>query len=358
VSRNAPSRLGFTSFVLCLLASNGLIAARGATDSALPSPKFARVVSVQDPEATEAFRARFDHVQRMVERGLTNLTHCSDVKAAWLSLLATQDVVGLKVYSLPGPYSGTRPAVVEVVLQGLLAAGLPPTNIIIWDRQSVDLRLAGFYDLAQRYGVRVQGSAQAGWDDKAFYEDPFMGNLVWGDLEFGKKGDSVGRKSFVSKLITHQLTKIINLSPLLNHNTAGVSGNLYSLASGSVDNFTRFEMRPDSLPVALPDIYGLQGIADRVVLNITDALICQYEGGERGLLHYSTMLNQLWFSRDPVALDVLALRELQKLRTETAAPPVKANEKIFQNAALDGVDLGIADPKRIQVEVIRMTNDE
>ena len=41
--------------------------------------------------------------------------------------------------------SGTRPAVVAAVIQGLLAAGLPPTNIVIWDKHTYDLRDAGYY---------------------------------------------------------------------------------------------------------------------------------------------------------------------------------------------------------------------
>ena len=66
-----------------------------------------------------------------------------------------------------------------------------------------------------------------------------------------------------------------------------------------------------------------------MVLNITDALICQYEGGERGLLHYSATLNELRFSRDPVALDVLSIQELDRQRQLAHAPAVKPNLKLY-----------------------------
>ena len=131
----------------------------------------------------------------MVNRAITNLTGKIGVKEAWLSLVSTQDVVGVKVYSVPGPNSGTRPAVAAAVVEGLLAAGLPPKHIILWDKQATDLRLAGYYDLAARYGVRVEGSAQAGYDEKVFYDTALLGNLVWGDFEFGQKGPGIGRKS-------------------------------------------------------------------------------------------------------------------------------------------------------------------
>lgn len=288
----------------------------------------------------------------MANRAITNLTRKATVADAWRSLVTTQDIVGIKVFSAPGPNSGTRPAVVAAVVEGLLAAGLPPTHIIVWDRHITDLRLAGFTELSDRYGIRIAGSAQAGWDEKAFYspDSPILGNLVWGDLEFGKKGDGVGRKSFVSNLVSRELTKIINITPLLNHNEAGVSGNLYSLATGSVDNLIRFESSPDALATAIPEIYSLPALSDHVVLNITDALICQYEGGERGLLHYSAILNQLRFSRDPVALDVLSIQELDRLRQNAHAPSVKPNLKLYSNAAL--LPLGVSDLKNIQVDTL------
>ena len=310
----------------------------------------AQVLTVLDPVATDAFVARTDIVRAMVDRGITNLTHKSSVAEAWLSLVSTQDVIGIKVYSLPGPNSGTRPAVVAGVVSGLLSAGISPKHIIIWDKQSTELRLAGYYDLAERFGVRAEGSAQAGYDLTNYYPSAIIGTLVWGDAEFGQKAAGVGRNSYVSKLVSRELTKIINIPPLLNHNMAGVSGNLYSLAVGSVDNFARFESDPGRLATAVPEIYALPSLSDRVVLNIVDALICQYEGGESARLHYSATLNQLRFSKDPVALDTLSLQELERQRDLAKAPAVKANSELFANAAL--LELGVNDPKRIQVERI------
>ncbi len=316
-----------------------------------PVGPHARIVAVQDPQATQAFQPRRDKVRAMVDRAITNLTGRATVPEAWRSLVRTQDIVGIKVFSSPGPNSGTRPAVVAAVVDGLLAAGLPPDHIIVWDRLASDLRLAGFFQLSKDCGIRVEGSADAGWDEKTSYDRALLGNLVFGDLEFGKNATGVGRKSFVSKLITRQITKIINVTPLLNHNVAGVCGNLYSLALGSVDNVLRFESDPDTLAEAVPEIYALEALGDHVVLNITDALICQYEGGERSLLHYSTALNELRFSTDPVALDVLSLQELDNQRQAAHAPPVKPDQKLYTVASL--LDLGVSDPKKILVERLK-----
>ncbi|TAK95028.1 MAG: DUF362 domain-containing protein, partial [Verrucomicrobia bacterium] len=219
------------------------LAAEPFTSSRPAGPK-ARVVIVEDREATDSFRARAERIPAMVERGVTNLTSKATSREAWLSLVSTQDVVGIKVYSVPGPNSGTRPAVARAVVESLLAAGLPPKQIIIWDKSERDLRRAGYFEIGDELGVRVEASASAGYDDASSYTNSIIGSLVWGDHEFELTGPDIGKRSFVSKLVSQQITKIISLAPLLNHNSAGVSGNLYGLAVGSVDNTMRFELDP------------------------------------------------------------------------------------------------------------------
>jgi hypothetical protein len=125
----------------------------------------------------------------------------------------------------------------------------------------------------------------------------------------------------VTKLVSKEITKIISVSPLLNHNTAGVSGNICSLALGSIDNSLRFEGDLTKLATALPEIYALPALGDHVALNIVDALVCQYQGEQFGFLHYSVALNQLRFSTDPVALDVLSIQELEKQRSHHGISP-------------------------------------
>src|SRR5205823_11657092 len=128
----------------------------------------ARVVIVRDAEATEAFQARPERVRAMVENGLTNVTHQGSGGAAWRSLVSTQDFLGLKVYSGPGPTSGTRPAVVAAVIETLLQAGIPTNHLLLWDKSAADLKASGFFELVARYGIAVRSSADAGYDPKTF----------------------------------------------------------------------------------------------------------------------------------------------------------------------------------------------
>jgi hypothetical protein len=317
------------------------------------SPTQARVVIVHDAAATESFMPRLEVVQGMVDRAMVHLAEKASVSEAWLSLVSTQDVVGIKVFSAPGPNSGTRPAVVEAVVRGLMAAGVPGRQIIIWDRLDSDLRLAGYFHLAERLGIRCEGSLRAGYNEEVFYDTPYLGSLIWSDLEFNKRGEGVARKSFVSKLVTGEITRIINIVPLLNHNDAGVSGTLYGMAMGSVDNTRRFDGNRSALARAVPEICALPVLYDHLALNIVDALVCQYEGSERGLLHYSTVLNELRFSRDPVASDVLSLKELDRQRRAAGASDLKPNRELYENASL--LELGVSDPSRIQIDRLKPT---
>jgi hypothetical protein len=327
-------------------------------------PTNARVVIVEDAKATEAFVTQPKIVQEMVRRGILRLTGKTSEALAWQSLVSKKDVVGLKVYAEPGPSSGTRPAVVEAVIQGLLASGLPGSNIIIWDKRLIDLRLAGFAALAQRYQARVAGSLDCGYDEKVFYDNTISGSLILGDLEFDRFGAKTGRKSYVSKLVTQSMTKIISISPLLNHNMAGVCGHLYSVAMGSIDNSTRFFDGFRVLADAVPEIYALPGeeragggrgpgpLGDRVVLCLTDALIGQYQGQQMSLLHYATELNQIWLSKDPVACDVLAAQELDRERLARNIALQGGNPQLYENAA--ELELGIDDPTRIAIDRIHI----
>lgn len=320
------------------------------TSAAAPaSGPSARVVIVQDPNAVVNYQPAASVVQAMMDRGITNFTGQANIAAAWRTLVSPKDVVGIKVFSAAGELGGTRPAVVEAVIHGLVDAGVSPRHIIIWDKRASDLRNAGYVKLAHLLSVRAEGAVETGYDPTNFYlpDSAIVGNLVYGDLEFGQKGDGIGRKSFVTKILSRQVTKIISIAPLLNQPDAGVCGHLYGLAFGSVDNTLRFANDPNRLSVAIPEINALPAVGDRVVLNITDALMGQYEGGASVLLHYSTVLNQLWFSKDPVALDTLAIKELDKERQAYGAYGFSPDLEIYTNATL--LQLGINDPSKIHV---------
>lgn len=348
MSRNAQIHFGL--FLLL-----GWLRPASAQDFLAPhtTNSAARIVIAQGENLLNQFLPDDERVAETFNLGLAQFTRSTNPADAWRSLVTTNDTVGIKVFSEPGPLTGTRPAVVRAVVQSLRAAGIPAEKIIVWDKHTADLRRAGFVELGKELGVSVLGAAESGYDTNVFYlpDSPVIGALIWGDVEFGNTNVGAGKKSFVAKLVSQRLTKIISVAPLINENDASVCGHFFSLALGSVDNTRRFEGSGERLATALPEIYALPAIGDRVVLNVTDALIGQHQGGPATYLQFSTVLQQLWFSRDPVALDTLALQELIRERRRHDAPMLPNNFQIYTNATL--LQLGISDPARILIEKVR-----
>lgn len=336
--------------VLLVWCESASAAASPATVSVRPqtAPR-ARVAIAEDLGSISAFSPDAERVGQLFNRALLTFTGKATSEAAWRGLISSNDIVGIKVVSGPGASSGTRPSVVAAILKGLIGSGHSRQKIVIWDKHRTDLARAGYLDLARRLGVEVVSSFEEGYDNDAFYDTALLGKLVWGDHDFGKNTDTAGRRSYVSRLITKRLTKIINVTPLLNHNLAGVSGSLYTLSMDSVDNTIRFESSPEHLAQAVPEIYALEALGDKVVLNVVDALICQYQGEERSHLHYSTMLGQIRISTDPVALDTLSIGEIESQRLTRKIEAPKPNMKIYTNAHL--LELGL--DKTNHIDVIR-----
>jgi hypothetical protein len=323
--------------------------------SAAPAPttnaaSAAVVHLLEDAGATRAYQPVEAVVDRLVDQGLRSLTGKPTSAAAWRAILTTNDTVGFRVCSAPGPVSGTRPAVAAALVRSLIASGHPPRRIVLWDKRARDLILAGYPALAEQLGVRWAATEEVGWDEAKSYDSPLVGRLLIGDLEYGRKTTAeMGRRSYVSKLLTRDVTKIVLVTPLLNHHALGVNGQLANLALGSVDNTFRFENDPDRLASVIPELCALDDLAPRLLFGVTDALICQYRGDETTLLHHAVTLNQLRFSFDPVALDVLSLEAIRKGRASNPTDGEKEfKTELYENAEIQ--DLGVANPARIQVQ--------
>jgi len=315
-------------------------------------PAKALVHSVYDGDATQSFVPDAAIVRRMVDRGVQAVAGTNDLAAAWRRFIKPSDVVGFRVVSAPGSISGTRPAVVEALIASLLSCGHPARQIVIWDKRASDLILAGYPKMAERLGLRWAATEEVGWDESHSYDNATIGRLLIGDLEFNRRDQAnVGRKSFVSRLLTRYVTKIIPVTPLLSHHLLWVNGQITNLSLGAVDNTMRFEQEAGRLAEALPEVCALDDLFPRLAFGVTDALICQYRGEERTYLHYALTLNQLRFSTDPVALDALSVDDIRKARATNPTDGEKPfKTELYNNCAL--LDMGIADLNQITVKTL------
>lgn len=255
-----------------------------------------------------------------------------DIARAWKKFVSPTDRIGIKVNTSAGRAFSTRVGVVRAIVDGLEQSGVKPANIFVWDRESADLKEAGFEP--NRIGCRVRGiDPPLGWDRTAVFTAPSLGRLIWGDALFVEKNaKKLGRQTFDSDqlssnshfatIVTKDVTKIINVGTLTDDAGAGVGGVYYNLCVKNVDNWRRFVATDLGTPDSIPELYASPHLGPKVALHFLDGLIAQYAGGPQGNPNYSYNHATLYVSRDPVALDALAARKIDEWRTLAKLPPI------------------------------------
>jgi hypothetical protein len=314
------------------------------------------VILAERPGAVQDFTADPQQVRQMVNRALLTLTSASDIGTAWTRLgITSKDVVGIKITTAGGQGFSTHHALVRAICDGLRAAGVPSTQIIIWDKFQDKMGPAGY---ALQAATDSQPSIQSivpgnNYDPAVFYKNGIIGNLIWGDYQFNQMVDSdfydsspIVSRSYYTTFITQTCTKLINV-PVLSYNERfGIDGCLSSLALGGVDNNRRFQGAPTYGDPAIDEILNRDFIRRKVVVHILDALVAQCAGGPAFNPQFCQSFGALYVSRDPVAIDYLALPRLEQMRRDMNVPSVGNTSSYVRSAAVLG--LGTTDRRRIQ----------
>ncbi|OPZ80817.1 MAG: hypothetical protein BWY77_00909 [bacterium ADurb.Bin431] len=100
------------------------------------------------------------------------------------------------------------------------------------------------------------------------------------------------------------------------------------------------------------EVLAFPVIRDKLVLNITDGLRGQYDGGPDGAAQFTWDYNSLFFATDPFALDMVCHNLLLAKRKEMQ---VKVNEHPRYTEYLryaEKLGLGIAAPEKISHVVV------
>ena len=304
-----------------------------------------RVVLVRDPEALTGWHGDADRTRAMVTAGLKQLTGQTNEMLAWQQFVTPADVVGIKVSTLAAPLHVTHQAVLDAIAAGLRQAGVPASNIVVFDRDPGKLADADYRTEGFRIEPVISG---AGWDADASMDSPLVGKLIWGDLEFGRS-EALSTVSHLPKLLTRTLTKLINVPVLQEHAATGLAGCLYNLTLGLADNTRRFEQFGQRGDPAIAQLANLTAVRTKLVLNICDALIVGYAGGPGFKPQYSWPYGGLYFSRDAVATDVICLDVLEVKRRETHLAPIGERASHLLTAAR----LGLGQTNATLIEVTR-----
>ena len=298
------------------------------------------------PASVEGGVVRDGMVRRMVDSVVMAAAGKPDLASAWRTFVRPEDRVGLKVSTAAAPVSSTHAAVVAAVADGLVAAGVAPGNIVIWDRESRDLQRAGYNDLARRF--RITGTDEAGgYAEKEVLTAAVMGKLIIGDRDFhpGKK-EQTSSKSHLSVVVAG-VDKIVHLPALTDSTFSGVNGALAGMVLDNLDNWRRLARAPHFGDPFLPELYADPRLGGKVVLIILDALRPQYAGGPFPGAQYKTNYGAIFASRDAVAIDATGLRLLDDFRQEAGMPLLA--KKVRWPSTAEMLGLGTAAEDRIEL---------
>jgi uncharacterized protein (DUF362 family) len=336
-----------------------------------------RVIEVRHPgSVTDAYTVDSGAVLQMVDRGMTELTGADHPVEAWRSFFERDDVVGIKVNpvgrkALPGEPGRlpqavgaiSRPEVLLAVVAGLKSAGVPPRNILVFERYADEFVNAGYEDLMRERaldGVRWYASA-ANYDDsqveitgfpagRAAVTPELARHVVGYDpdafvhMGFCNPGHDVRDdrrfRTHLSVIVSRMVNKLITLPVLKDHRSAGVTLALKNLSHGMNNNVARSHLSnlvhggvasgreaiagPNQCNTFIPTAVSQPLLRQKATLHILDGLIGVYEGGPG-------CWNQTWgtwphrglfFATDPVALDLVGWDILDRKREEEGWPPV------------------------------------
>jgi len=280
----------------------------------MPGPFPGRVIRTRSPRALDAAGADDAAVVReMMERGMRALTGEATTLAAWRRFFEPNDVVGIKVNAGGRPYCVTSPGIVAEIARQLLAVGLRPEQIVVYERFFNQLKEAdyaphlpaGAVIHAAERGNRA--TEQRDYDPATYVEAQFFGEE--------------DTRSNMMRLVSERVTKIVNVPNMKDHGATGVTGCLKNVAYGSFSNVARTHARGVTHTLsAVGTLAAVEPLRSRTVLQVMDGLRAVWHGGPfaptpRYLFHP----RQILFGTDPVAIDRLLLDVIDDKRKAEGA---------------------------------------
>ncbi len=291
------------------------------TENSLPGVFPGKVVQVEDQNASTDGIPNAPTVSTMFEKGITGLTG-KPLDESFGMFFNTDDIVGIKVNPVGAGLISTNLEVVDAIVAWLEKGGLSRENIIIWDRFGYMLEQAGF--TAERYpGIGIEGMQTM---DESMWSEDYAGDnskwlanghhvsetdfdmdvYYWADVEAPQDEMYLNQHvfnnkySYFGKLLTKKLTKFINV-PVFKNTGNGISMATKNVGYGVVCNTGRLH-KPLFFDVCT-EVLAFPAVRDKMVLNITDGIHAQYDGGPGPNAEFIYNYNNMFFATDPFAID-------------------------------------------------------
>ena len=310
-------------------AAGALRTLSGKTPYSMPGLYPARVVSVTHPGASVYMAYQTVPIQNMIRMGMQTLTGTSNYITAWRKLFQPGDVVAIKVNPNGSPLViSSQPCLMEI-LNGLLLAGVAPIDIVVCERyQDILARVTGWLPSWVRTGYASPGSYLDDQTGIQGYDPNYYVDLPQYLLPGQDPTNPTDTRSHPALFVTRQVTKIISLAVLKDHQAAGVTLNLKNLSGGLFNNWNRFhpDVNTNYLVDGIPALVSLPVVRNKVTLGFIDGVHGCYDGGPMGWTNVWEH-NTMYFATDVVAADrvgwvaIDAERAIQGLPPEQTAPP-------------------------------------
>jgi uncharacterized protein (DUF362 family) len=278
-----------------------------------------------------------DAAHQMLERAMLEFTGETDLAKAFGRFVHKDDKVAVKLNGIAGQSGATMATNKELVLpivEGIVAAGVPPTSIIVYEQYTSFLN-----------GTRVREKDLP----------PGVKTVVHGNSDATMREIRVSgvRTKFVRPLT--EATAVINVSLMKDHSICGYTGCLKNMTHGSVINPSDFHAHGASPQIA--DLYAHEIVTSRVRLHITDGFKLIYDGGpldkrpECRVPHES-----VYVATDPVAMDTIGWGVIDKWRQEKKLPTLAkaGREPTYIRVASDKHRLGMTRLEDIRLREVTL----
>ena len=277
-----------------------------------------RVVEVSHKDSISGNRVSQPIIGRMLNEGMKELTGETSPAAAWQRFIEPHDVVGIKINPSGAPVCYSSPEIVREIVAALRSIGVPAQNIVVFDRYAYEIEM-GSYQALIPAGTRLVGIECGAFDASRYDFD------VYCDADFFGESET---RSFLAKIVTQELTKIINIPTMKDHSAAGVTGCLKNLGYGCFNNVARTHQEPYTFTDPfIGYLCSTEPLRSKSVLNIMDGMREVWHGGPlTSNWDFVSEAKTLFLGTDPVGVDTVELEAIEKKRREEGAISVWDND--------------------------------
>lgn len=319
LAQNAPNAPTVTSFAATPPA--------GFTPLSMPG----RVVRVNKPNSLRPGNLfpKPEAAREMVARAVMELSGRSTPAEAWRQFVHPSDRVAIKVNGLGLRNMASNKETVEAIVEGVVAAGVPATQITVYDQWDSFLGATRVSARGLPAGVR----------------------LLCHNAErlSGPTRVASGRTKYALPLL--EATAVIGVPLIKDHSLCGFTGALKNMTHGSIENPEAFHRHLCAPQIA--ELYAHEAIRSRVRLHLMDAFKAVYHGGPRDNPQCRVVFNAVFASTDPVALDRVGSDIVDQLRTQNRMTTLEARGlPVRYLDAAAALGLGVADRTRIDLRAV------